>query len=64
MKIDNVIVNVDPTLASVDDLKNFVQNSKNKFPSGKLSKIVITACKDGGFDVDFSVKNLPTILEK
>ena len=62
MKIDNVIVNVDPTIATEDDLKNFVADAKNKFPVGKLAKIVITADKEGGFDVDYSVKNVPTIF--
>ena len=59
MKIDDVIVNVDPTIANEDDLKNFVADAKNKFSVGKLFKIVITADKDGGFDVDYSVKNQP-----
>ena len=46
MKIDDVIVNIDPTIATEDDLKNFVANSKLQFPLGKLSKIVITANKN------------------
>ena len=64
MKIDDVIVNVDPTIATEDDLKNFVANSKLQFPLGKLSKIVITANKNGSFDVDYSVKNQPNFLQK
>ena len=64
MKIDNVIVNVDPTIATEDDLKNFVADAKNKFPAGKLTKIIITADKDGGFDIDYSVKSQPNFLEK
>ena len=62
MKIDDVIVNIDPTIATEDDLKNFVANSKLQFPLGKLSKIVITANKNGSFDV--SVKNQPNFLQK
>ena len=63
MKIDNVIVNVDPTIASEDDLQKFVADAKNKFPVGKLAKIVITADKDGGFDIDYSVKSQPNFFK-
>lgn len=58
MIIDNVVVKVDPTLFAEEDLKILVADSKNKFSSGKLSKIVIVADKNGGFNVSYSVKNL------
>ena len=57
MIIDNVVVKVDPTLFAEEDLKILVDDAKNKFSSGKLSKIVIVADKNGGFNVNYSVKN-------
>lgn len=57
MIIDNVVVKVDPTLFAEEDLKILVADSKNKFSSGKLSKIVIVADKNGGFNINYSVKN-------
>lgn len=59
MKIDDVIVKVDPTIFSEDDLKILVTNAKLAFPVGRLSKIVVTANKDGTFNVNYSVKNQP-----
>lgn len=63
MKIDNVIVKIDPTVATEDDLKKFVTDAKNKFRDGRLSKIVVTTDKDGGFNVNYSVKNQPIFLK-
>ena len=57
MIIDNVVVKVDPTVFAEEDLKILVANAKNKFSSGKLSKIVIVADKNGGFNINYSVKN-------
>lgn len=57
MIIDNVVVKVDPTLFAEEDLKILVDDAKIKFSSGKLSKIVIVADKNGGFNVNYSVKN-------
>lgn len=57
MIIDNVVVKVDPTLFTMEDLKILVADAKNKFSSGKLSKIVIVADKNGGFNINYSVKN-------
>lgn len=57
MIIDNVVVKVDPTLFAEEDLKILVADAKNKFSSGKLSKIVIVADKNGGFNISYSVKN-------
>ena len=63
MKIDDVIVNIDPTIVSEEDLKILVANSKLAFPTGKLTKIIITADKDGGFDVNYSVKSQSNFLK-
>lgn len=57
MIIDNVVVKVDPTFFAEEYLKILVADSKNKFSSGKLSKIVIVADKNGGFNINYSVKN-------
>lgn len=57
MIIDNVVVKVDPTLFAEEDLKILVADAKNKISSGKLSKIVIVADKNGGFNINYSVKN-------
>ena len=57
MIIDNVVVQVDPTLLAEEDLKILVADAKNKISSGKLSKIVIVADKNGGFNINYSVKN-------
>ena len=58
MKIDDVIIQIDPTVATEEELKKIVADAKKKLPiGGKLSKIIITKNKDGGFDVDYSVKN-------
>jgi len=57
MKIDDVIVKIDPTITTEEDLKKFVADAKNKFPVGRLSKIVVTKNKTGTFDVNYSVKN-------
>jgi len=57
MIIDNVVVQVDPTLFAEEDLKILVADAKNKISSGKLSKIVIVADKNGGFNINYSVKN-------
>ena len=57
MIIDNVVVKVDPTLFAEEDLKILVADAKNKFSSGNLSKIVIVADKNGGFNINYSVKN-------
>jgi len=56
MKIDDVIVKIDPTITTEEDLKKFVADAKNKFPVGRLSKIVVTKNKTGTFDVNYSVK--------
>lgn len=57
MIIDNVVVKVDPTVFAEEDLEILVADAKNKFSSGKLSKIVIVADKNGGFNINYSVKN-------
>ena len=57
MIIDNVVVKVDPTLFAKENLKILVANAKNKISSGKLSKIVIVADRNGGFNINYSVKN-------
>ena len=57
MIIDNVVVKVDPTVFAMEDLKILVADAKNKFSSGKLNKIVIVADKNGGFNINYSVKN-------
>lgn len=57
MIIDNVTVQADTSVVSEENLKVLVANTKIKFPFGRLSKIVVTANPNGGFDVDYFVKN-------
>ena len=57
MIIDDVIVNIDPTLATEEELKNLVAECKKKFPNGKLEKLTIKQSATGGFDVDYTVHN-------
>ena len=57
MIIDGVIINIDPTLATEDELKNLVAETKAKFPEGDLQKLIVTKSPNGGFDVDYTVKN-------
>lgn len=57
MIIDDVIVNIDPTLATEEELKKLVAECKKKFPNGKLEKITIKQSATGGFDVNYTVHN-------
>ena len=59
MIIEGVVVKIDPTLATVDEIKEFVATQKEKFSPDELKELRVIACKTGGFDVDYTVHGQP-----